>query len=235
MTKSDPFRYFKTSREIIRLAVMFYVRFPLSLRNVEDLLHDVIGLARAWYDPHLDRIHEDAESRRGDLLQLEQIATGYPSRERFLTELTLDPPDVTSGQAGIPLKDEDYLIFSTIHSAKGREWKSVFVLNAVDGCIPSDLGTGSSEEVEEERRLLYVAMTRAKDSLTLGIPLRFYVTQQTRNGDRHLYATRTRFIPKEILDSFEPEYWSPAPLGLAKAPPTPAPIDIAARMRGMWG
>jgi len=196
---------------------------------------DAIGLARAWYDPHLDRIHEDAESRRGDLLQLEQIAAGYPSRERFLTELTLDPPDATSGQAGVPLKDEDYLILSTIHSAKGQEWKSVFVLNAVDGCIPSDLGAGSSEELEEERRLLYVAMTRAKDSLTLGIPLRFYVTQQNRNGDRHLYATRTRFIPQEILNNFEPVYWSPAPQEGTSISPAPAPIDVAARMRGMWG
>ena len=123
---------------------------------------DAIGQARAWYDPHLERLHEDAESRRDDLLQLEQIAAGYPSRERFLTDLTLDPPDATSGQAGVPLKDEDYLILSTIHSAKGQEWKSVFILNAVDGCIPSDLGTGTNDEVEEERRLLYVAMTRAK-------------------------------------------------------------------------
>src|SRR4051794_10429957 len=82
--------------------------------------------ARLWYEPHLERIHEDAESRRADLIQLEQIASGYPSRERFLTELTLDPPDATSDQAGVPLLDEDYLILSTIHSAKGQEWKSVF-------------------------------------------------------------------------------------------------------------
>ncbi len=196
---------------------------------------DAISLARAWYDPHLDRIHEDADMRRGDLLQLEQIAAGYPSRERFLTELTLDPPDATSGQAGVPLKDEDYLILSTIHSAKGQEWRSVFVLNVVDGCIPSDLGTGTTAELEEERRLLYVAMTRAKDSLTLGIPLRFYVTQQTRNGDRHLYANRTRFIPKATLEQFEQLYWSPAPRVGAAPVPTPAPIDVAARMRGMWG
>ena len=79
-----------------------------------------------WYEPHLDRIHEDAETRRADLIQLEQIASGYPSRERFLTELTLDPPDATSDQAGVPLLDEDYLILSTIHSAKGQEWKSVY-------------------------------------------------------------------------------------------------------------
>jgi DNA helicase-2/ATP-dependent DNA helicase PcrA len=103
--------------------------------------------ARLWYEPHLERLHEDAEVRRADLIQLEQIATGYPSRERFLTELTLDPPDATSNQAGVPLLDEDYLILSTIHSAKGQEWKSVFVLNVVDGCMPSDLGAGTSAEL----------------------------------------------------------------------------------------
>lgn len=193
-----------------------------------------LGLARAWYDPHLDRLHEDAEARRADLLQLEQIATGYPSAEAFLTDLTLDPPDATSDQAGVPLKDEDYLILSTIHSAKGQEWKSVHLLNAVDGCMPSDLGTGSSHELEEERRLLYVAMTRAKDQLTLGLPLRFYVTQQTRNGDRHVYAMRTRFIPREILHHFESVHWSPLQHGGAAQRPAPAPIDVAASMRQMW-
>ena len=125
--------------------------------------------------------------------------SGYPSAEAFLTDLTLDPPDATSDQAGVPLLDEDYLILSTIHSAKGQEWRSVYLLNAVDGCIPSDMATGTTEELEEERRLLYVAMTRAKDSLTLTLPMRFYVTQQSRNGDRHVYAMRTRFIPNEIL------------------------------------
>ena len=104
----------------------------------------------------------------------------YPSRERFLTELTLDPPDATSDEAGAPRQDDDYLILSTIHSAKGQEWKSVQILNVVDGCIPSDMGTGTTEEIEEERRLLYVAMTRAKDDLQLLVPQRFYVHQQTR-------------------------------------------------------
>ena len=195
-----------------------------------------LARARAWYDPHLERIHEDAETRRADLLQLEQIAGGYPSRERFLTDLTLDPPDATGGQAGVPLKDDDYLILSTIHSAKGQEWRAVFVLNVVDGCIPSDLGTGSSAEIEEERRLLYVAMTRAKDSLTLGVPLRFYLTQQTRNGDRHLHAMRSRFIPREMLERFEVIQWSPPILDDGRPrPAAPQSIDVAARMRGMWG
>jgi hypothetical protein len=117
-----------------------------------------------------------------DLIQLEQIASGYPTRERFLTELTLDPPDATSDQAGVPLLDEDYLILSTIHSAKGQEWKSVFVLNVVDGCIPSDLGTGTAAEIEEERRLLYVAMTRAKDDLHLIVPQRFFASVEQRDN-----------------------------------------------------
>jgi len=134
-------------------------------------------------------------------------ASGYPSRERFLTELTLDPPDATSDQAGVPLLDEDYLILSTIHSAKGQEWKSVFVLNVIDGCMPSDLGTGTSAEIAEERRLLYVAMTRAKDDLHLVVPQRFFTHGQHARGDRHVYASRTRFIPDRLLGLFEETIW----------------------------
>ena len=167
---------------------------------------------------------------------LAQIAAGYPSRERFLTELTLDPPDATSDQAGVPLLDEDYLILSTIHSAKGQEWGSVLVLNVVDGCLPSDLGTGTTAEIEEERRLLYVAMTRAKDQLHLIVPQRFYVHQQRRNGDRHVYAARTRFIPAATLRHFASRTWPsarPAPGG--ETAPTRAPVDIGAKLRRMWG
>jgi DNA helicase-2/ATP-dependent DNA helicase PcrA len=151
-----------------------------------------------WYEPHLERQYEDAVMRQSDLAQLVQIASTYSTRERFLTELTLDPPDATSDKAGTPLLDEDYLILSTIHSAKGQEWRSVLVLNVVDGCIPSDLSTGSVDEIEEERHLLYVAMTRAKDYLHLMLPQRFFAYQQKGNGDRHMYAARTRFIPNRF-------------------------------------
>ena len=194
-----------------------------------------IERARLWYEPHLDRIHEDAETRRADLIQLEQIASGYPSRERFLTELTLDPPDATSDQAGVPLRDEDYLILSTIHSAKGQEWKSVYVLNVVDGCMPSDLGAGTSAEIEEERRLLYVAMTRAKDDLHLVVPQRFFTHGQRSQGDRHVYAARTRFIPDRLLGQFERTNWPVvAPASSARAPGQAPKIDVGARMRSMW-
>ena len=194
-----------------------------------------IACARLWYAPHLERIHEDASVRQADLLQLEQIAAGYPSRTRFLTELTLDPPDATSDQAGVPLLDEDYLILSTIHSAKGQEWKSVFVLNVVDGCIPSDLGTGTTAELEEERRLLYVAMTRAKDSLHLITPHRFFTHGQARNGDRHVYASRTRFISGNLLPLFERVTWpSIASVTPGQEAARQVRIDVAARMRSMW-
>jgi DNA helicase-2/ATP-dependent DNA helicase PcrA len=206
---------------------------------VADLRHSSwpadLERARRWYEPHLDRIHEDSEIRRADLIQLEQIAGGYPSRERFLTELTLDPPDATSDQAGVPLLDEDYLILSTIHSAKGQEWKSVFVLNVVDGCMPSDLGAGTSAELEEERRLLYVAMTRAKDDLHLVVPQRFFTHGQHAKGDRHVYASRTRFIPDRLLGLFEKTVWPLAVAGAAARAASQGPrIDVGARMRGMW-
>ncbi len=194
-----------------------------------------IEAVRRWYEPHLERIHEDAPARKADLMQLAQIAASHPSRERFLTELTLDPPDATSDEAGAPLLDEDYLILSTIHSAKGQEWSAVFVLNAVDGCIPSDLAAGTTEEIEEERRLLYVAMTRAKNQLDILVPQRFYVHQQSSRGDRHLYATRTRFVPAALLPLFEQQTW---PLseqaGPAAAGRSHLQIDIATRLRARW-
>ena len=194
-----------------------------------------IEYARRWYQPHLERIHDDAAVREADLLQLQQIAAGSPSRERFLTELTLDPPEATSDHAGVPLRDEDYLILSTIHSAKGQEWKSVFVLNVVDGCIPSDLATGTTAEIEEERRLLYVAMTRARDGLHLIVPQRFFTHGQNARGDRHVYASRTRFIPAEIVQHFDCMTWPPAAPMAAIAPhAADVRIDVAARLRGMW-
>jgi len=193
-----------------------------------------LDLVRRWYEPHLERIHDDAMLRQPDLLQLVQIASTYPSRERFLTELTLDPPDATSDRAGDPLLDEDYLILSTIHSAKGQEWKSVFILNAVDGCLPSDLATGTGAEIEEERRLLYVAMTRAKDHLHVMVPQRFFVHAQRKNGDRHLYASRTRFIPAALLEHFECCAWPRATPAQSSAKPVRAPVDLRERIRRTW-
>ena len=183
----------------------------------------------------MERLHEDAKAREVDLVQLAQIASTYPTRERFLTELTLDPPTASSGEAGVPLPDEDYLVLSTIHSAKGQEWTSVFVLNCVDGCIPSDMATESTPEIEEERRLLYVAMTRAKDHLHLIAPQRFYAHQQRSNGDRHMYALRSRFISDAITNHFKQCAWPISNREGNSAPVTPLkPVPIGARLKQMW-
>ena len=188
-----------------------------------------------WYEGELERLYEDAPQRQIDIDQLARMAATYPSRERFLTELTLDPPEATSAQAGVPLLDEDYLILSTIHSAKGQEWKAVTILNVVDGCIPSDMATGSTAEINEERRLLYVGLTRAKDELDLIVPQRFYVTHQMGYGDRHVYASRSRFIPAALLSLFEQRCWPmPAPALRGSAESRSEAIDLAKRMRAMW-
>jgi len=192
-----------------------------------------MDLALEWYLPHLERLHDDAAVRRGDIEQLARLASGYASRERFLTELTLDPPEATSDRPGPPLLDEDYLILSTIHSAKGQEWTSVHVLNVVDGCIPADVAQGA-HELEEERRLLYVAMTRARDHLQLLVPQRFYVTQQAVRGDRHLYAGRTRFITAADATRFEQRTWPPPPPAAPHVPAPAAAIDLLSRMRAAW-
>lgn len=188
-----------------------------------------------WYLPLLDRLYQDPAMRQADIRQLAALAATYPDAQRFLTELTLDPPEASSAEAGPGLLDEDYLILSTIHSAKGQEWATVTLLNAVDGCLPSDLATGSAATIDEERRLLYVAMTRARDELDLMLPQRFYITHQPALGDRHVYAGRTRFIPNGLLTHFEQRSWPPqAPAGPRHPDPRQAAVDLAAGMRDMW-
>ena len=192
-----------------------------------------VELAKQWYLPHLERLYDDAPMRRFDIESLQRMAAGYADRERFLAELTLDPPDATSAESAAPALDDDYLTLSTIHSAKGQEWKAVFVLRAVDGCIPSDLGVGTAEDIEEERRLLYVAMTRARDHLHLLVPSRFYVTQQS--GDRHVYAARTRFVPHALLPLFEQRSWPTAGAEIARLQrPSAVVMQVRERARAAW-
>ena len=180
-------------------------------------------------------MYDGIETRQADLEQLEQISGRYPTRERFLTELTLDPPAATGDQAGDPLLDEDYLILSTVHSAKGQEWDAVFVLNVSDGNFPSEFATGKPEMIEEERRLLYVAMTRARQSLQLIAPLRYHVTQQRRDGDKHVYGARSRFVTEKLIKTMQTRFHgrSEASAGWLR-PKTDKQIDVAGKLREMW-
>jgi len=190
---------------------------------------------RDWYRPHLERQYDAAAVRAGDIEQLVRIAGGYATRERFLTELALDPPQASGDLAGPPLLDEDYLVLSTVHSAKGQEWQSVYLLNVNDGSFPSEFATGAPELLEEERRLLYVAMTRARDALHLVAPLKYYVTQQARYGDGHVYGARSRFLTAGVLATLEPVAAVDAPAGAdAAAGPLAARVDVGARLRALW-
>jgi ATP-dependent DNA helicase UvrD/PcrA len=190
---------------------------------------------RDWFEPQLERIYDAAAVRAGDLLQLERIAQQFATREQFLTELALDPPQATGDLAGPPLLDEDYLILSTIHSAKGQEWDAVHVLNVADGNFPSEFSTGRPELIEEERRLLYVAMTRAKTDLHLIAPMKYYVAQQARMGDRHVYGAKSRFLTRTVMACLEQVTWPETAEGWAQDPAVEAPqIDVAARLRDMW-
>ncbi|MGH8255865.1 MAG: ATP-dependent helicase [Steroidobacteraceae bacterium] len=193
-------------------------------------------LVREWYQPHLERIFEQVHTRAADLDQLEQLSTQYPSRERFITELTLDPPHGTSDLAGTPLHNEDYLVLSTVHSAKGMEWDTVYVLNVIDGHFPSEFATSRSELIEEERRLLYVAMTRARNELQLCVPLKFPLTQQSRSGDAHVYGGRSRFITDKVLKCMEQIGFQGG--GLPEVPvldeASATTLDVASRLKDMW-
>ncbi len=194
-----------------------------------------LAQVRRWYRPQLERLYDGLDTREADLEQLEQIAGRYPTRERFLTELTLDPPAAAGDQAGDPLLDEDYLVLSTVHSAKGQEWEAVFVLNVSDGNFPSEFATGNPELVEEERRLLYVACTRAKQSLALIAPLKFHVTQQHRDGDKHVYGARSRFMTDRVLGTMQRDFYGrPVSDTVGLAPRSDKRLDVASKLRAMW-
>jgi len=167
--------------------------------------HDVpaqVHAVRSVYGPLLERKYDNVQARLRDLEQIEGLAARSRTRSQFLAELVLDPPAYTQELAGPPLLDEDYLVLSTMHSAKGLEFDVVYVIHAADGNIPSDMATGSAAEIEEERRLLYVACTRAREQLYVSHPLRYY-TQPWAKADTHGYAQRSRFLTETVAAHFE--------------------------------
>jgi DNA helicase-2/ATP-dependent DNA helicase PcrA len=212
------------------------VELLLALADPQRQWTGQVHLAREWYRPHFERQYEHFHTRLGDLDQLEMLSGQYPSRERFLTELTLDPPNATSDLAGRPALDEDYLILSTIHSAKGMEWDTVYLLNVVDGSFPSEFATGKPELIEEERRLLYVGLTRAQNDLLLLAPLKFHLTSQHRLGDAHVYGGRSRFLSEKVLKSLEAiAFQSSRSTGdMLTVESGNSALDVSARLKEMW-
>ena len=189
-----------------------------------------LHLAREWYRPHFERSYEHFHTRIGDLDQLELLSGQYPSRERFLTELTLDPPQPTSGTA----VDDDYLVLTTAHAAKGLEWDTVYVLNVVEGGFPSEFAGNKPELIEEERRLLYVAMTRAQNSLFLLAPRRFPLTAQ-RSGDSTARGGPSRFLGEKVQKCFDTRSFEGSGLGESNLQDAASSsVDVGARLKEMW-
>ena len=194
-----------------------------------------IDRVRAFYDPLLSARYDSAPARLRDLDQLAQIAATFKTRAQFITDLTLDPPASTEDLAGRPGLDEDYLILSTIHSAKGCEWASVHVIQAADGMIPSDMALSDDDGLEEERRLFYVALTRAKRDLRVYFPLRLYY-RRNGFGDGHAYAQLTRFVSGPAYELFEKETHTDVGAGDENARTgASAPASVATFLDELWG
>jgi DNA helicase-2/ATP-dependent DNA helicase PcrA len=180
------------------------LRLIRELHRGESTWPAELQIVRKWYEPLLHyKYDDDAKVRLPDIAQFEQVAAGYESRRQFLIDLALNPPDGTKSPSSGGTKDDDYLILSTIHSAKGREWRNVRILNVTDGCIPLD----QAEDIEEELRLLHVAMTRTKNELDLIVPERFLRFQQNQGNRRYTYGAVSRFIPASIRDAFDCRRW----------------------------
>jgi DNA helicase-2/ATP-dependent DNA helicase PcrA len=210
-----------------------FVEMMVKLRTEALGVAAQVGLVRTFYTPILERRYDQAPIRARDIEQLEQIAGTFTSRQQMLAELTLDPPASTQDLAGPPLREEDYLILSTIHSAKGCEWDCVYVIHAADGNIPSDMSTETSEQIEEERRLFYVALTRAKDWLEVVFPLRYYAKKWS-TGDRHSYAQLTRFLPDSVTLLFD-RIKLDAPARPLETTVVASRIDVRKKIASMWG
>jgi DNA helicase II / ATP-dependent DNA helicase PcrA len=212
-----------------------FVALMLQLAIPQGPWEGQVSLVRQWFEPHLERIYDAASVRAGDLEQLERIAQQFATREQFLSEMALDPPQATGDISGAPSLDEDYLVLSTIHSAKGQEWDAVYLLNVADGEFPSEFSTGRVDQIEEERRLLYVAMTRARNDLHLIAPLKYYVTSQSRVGDRHVYGAKSRFLTDVVMSKLTPVVWPDHHEDAASGPQPGGPrVDIAGKLRALW-
>jgi DNA helicase-2/ATP-dependent DNA helicase PcrA len=176
-----------------------------------------------WLEPRVQARYDASAARCGDLERLVEQAATAPSRDRFVSDLALDPPAASADLAGRPSLDDDWLVLSTVHSAKGGEWDVVHVIHAVDGMFPSDLATGDPDALAEERRLLYVALTRARDALEINVPLRYH-RHRGRLDDHHGYAPICRFITAGVQALMERRHAGP-----------PAPILTGGPLDGVGG
>jgi DNA helicase-2/ATP-dependent DNA helicase PcrA len=189
------------------------------------------AILAALHDPLTAR-YADAAARRADLERLADAAAGSPSLHDALVQLALDPPVSASDLAGPPRLDDDYLVISTVHSAKGLEWPVVHLPQLVDGAVPSDMALTTPAGLEEEQRLFYVAVTRARDRLFLYAPLRMH-HHRRGTDDRHSYAQLSRFLDRAALAHCELTDAAPPRPVLVPAAPLAASVDRD--LASLWG
>jgi DNA helicase-2/ATP-dependent DNA helicase PcrA len=185
----------------------------------------------ALHDPMTAR-YPDAAARLADLQRLADAAATQPSLHEALVELALDPPASGSDLAGKPRLDDDFLVISTIHSAKGLEWAAVHLPQLVDGFVPSDMALSTPAGLAEEQRLFYVAVTRARDQLYLYAPLRMHVHRGGRD-DRHGYGLLTRFLDRAALAHCEVVDAAPPRPLIPQLAPLAQTVDQA--LDSLWG
>jgi DNA helicase-2/ATP-dependent DNA helicase PcrA len=193
-----------------------------------------IARVRQLYDNILRERYDKVEPRLADLDQLQTIAAGYPDRATFLSALALEPPQATQDlPTGSSREDNDCLVLSTAHSAKGKEWDAVFVIWAVDGWFPSARCLNSEEETEEERRLMYVALTRARNHLSVSYPLNAY---SSRRGAEYSLDQLCRFIDRGVRDNMQRvTVGAAAPVEHSNAAASSPLLDLRALLRGRFG
>jgi DNA helicase-2/ATP-dependent DNA helicase PcrA len=191
LVKSD--KPFQTLREVTG-------RSGQGLKNLANMLESLSGAedrrpvqlvshVYEYYLPILKEQYDDYPKRTRDLDHLHTIAEGYPGVDEFLADLALEPPDGSAVDVEAPDRDDERLVLSTIHSAKGLEWQCVFVIWVVDGRFPSVYSFIADDELEEERRLFYVAVTRAKRHLFLTYPINVF-----DKGSGMLLSKPSRFL-----------------------------------------
>jgi len=181
------------------------------------------AILAALHDPLTAR-YADAAVRFADLERLADAAADSPSLHDALVQLALDPPVSASDLAGRPRVDDDFVVISTMHSAKGLEWPVVHVPQLVDGAVPSDMALTTPAGLEEEQRLFYVAVTRARDRLYLYAPLRMH-HHRFAADDRHSYAQLTRFLDGTALSRCEVTHAAPPRPALRPIAPLAANVD----------
>ena len=207
-----------------------------NARRAEGGVGEDIDEIRSLYDKVLAERYDRAEPRLADLDQLRVVAAGYPNRSVFLAALALEPPSSTQDLAGGGESEDDALVISTVHSAKGKEWDAVFVIWAVDGWFPSSRSVEDEEQLEEERRLMYVALTRARNHLAVTYPLNVYAT---RRGQDYSIDQLSRFIDRGVREKMQrvvPQEPVAVPAGAElPVPSSEPPLDLRALLRGRFG